>query len=312
VRTVALTDSEEDLARLPTYGERFLFLRRRSALRGIDRVLGQFAGEFQFAVYLPSTRNFLMQFLATHRRCAAVHFLEEGLMTYTGEALKPRLSQYTDCFRGRIMRWLKQLDHGNRSLCYFDLENQPDPITFTVSEELRSDLPTHRVCVLEKLVVPDIPQRYVLSGATVFFMDPIVEQGMTSLDSVVQLLLNIGKGLDGNDRLWIKWHPTQRLHPCIMDSLNRHGLHYEVIPASVAPESLLLRSRGLSVFGFSSSLLYYAALWGHRAVSLIKVLETMDSGFAARHAQFNLPAAFYRRVTMPTTLAAVDIREYLS
>lgn len=85
--------------------------------------------------------------------------------------------------------------------------------------------------------------------------------------------------------------------------MDRAGMHYNVIPSTVAAESMLLKSRDMTVYGFHSSLLYYAALWGHRAVSLLKVLERLDPGFLRRHARLNLPETFFRRVSVPEDLS---------
>lgn len=295
-RVVALKPDQTKVAQVPTYGESFLILRRWRTIRSIDMLLEHFVADDSYVAYLPSTRNFLMQILATNRRCIAVNLIEEGLLTYTGRPLKEPNPSYRS-FSGRAKARLKFFDHGNRSAFYSaDLLPKETTTVFAISEAAKAALPQFRVEVLPNLVTPPIPSDYILSGASVFFMDPLVEQKITSLDIILTILQSLPPMGAAGARLWLKWHPSQMIHHDLERRLQAANIVHQVIPDDIAAESILLQSKGLHVFGFGSSLLFYAALWGHNSYSLLPTLGRIDPEALDRHRKITMPEVFYRMV----------------
>lgn len=297
ITIVPLSDEQAALSKIPSYGERFLALKRYKAISEIDKLISQFVGNDQFIAYLPSTRNYLMQLIATHPRCYSLAFIEEGLMTYTGEFYKKVDLSYSRNWLGVLKFWIKFSEHLNRSYYYRPYHlNCPIPV-YVIANGLRT-LPGFDVRVLSKIVSPPIDAEYKLEKVHILFMQPIVELGAASLQSLLTMIDVLVSHLvaQGIQVLWIKFHPDQKIQDAVLDHLNRLGISCKVIPTNVSAEAILLNSTNLQLYGINSSLLFYAVCWGHRSFSLSKLLEEIDPHFKSVYKTWHNPPVFFQKV----------------
>jgi hypothetical protein len=297
ITVVPLSNEQSDLLKIPSFGERFLALRRSKAVAEVDRLIEQFVEGEQFIAYLSSTRNFLMQLIATHPRCYSLAFIEEGLMTYTGEYYKQTEMSYFKNWLGILKRWIKFPEHLNRSYYYRPYHlNRPIPV-YVIANGLHA-LPGFDVRVLSKIVSPPIDAEYKLEKAHILFMQPIVELGAASLQSILKMIdvLVLHLASQGIGVLWIKFHPAQEIEDAVIDHLNCSGVSYRVIPTGISAEAILLNSKDLVTYAINSSLLFYAVCWGHHSYSLSNVLEEIDPHFKLVYKTWHIPRIYFDKV----------------
>lgn len=293
-RYVNLTDDQIMLTKIPTYGERFL-IRKLRILNEIDRILARAAQGETFVLYLPSTKNYLMQFMVTNPRCLGFKIIEEGLSLYAGINVKTVNPYYQDTFIGHVKARLKYMDHLGRSTIYHKKLFSLPYCLYTISDDLKRILPNEPVQVLHKWFIPEIPSDYRLAHESVFFFDGSVEQHILELEEFervfgrfVQHWQKTGK------RLWLKFHPANtKIQTVVYSLLKQQAVDYVEIPLPVCPEAILLNSTELSVYGIYSSLLYYAAKFGHSAFSLSNLIETPT---AVSYVQSSMPRDFFAKV----------------
>ena len=241
-----------------------------------------------------------MQFIATHPKCIGVNIIEEGLMTYTGQFFKPHQPYYTKSLRGQITKYVKYFNHVNRSHYYEARPYADRPILFAISTELQNRITEMDVIVLPRIITPDLPKEFSLYGNTIFVMDLLVEREITSSKILLSILdLLIQAPLIRERRIMIKFHPEQNIQNQIIRRFQEKEIDYQIIPNHVSVEAILLNYHHLNIYGFHSSLLFYASLWGHNAYSLLEILKTIDPLTTRRYQDKNIPLdIFFQKVNM--------------
>lgn len=295
--TIIRLDSElMALAQVPTYGERLLIIRWRTTIHRVDGLIRQAVSGEEFIAYLPFTRNFLMQLIVTHQLCAGLNFIEEGLLTYTNSFNKPFNSYFSTTIPGRISRWVKFLNHGNRSLVY-----RPRGFSsvrlFLLSNEIKmSDVEAR---VLHELVFPPIADEYRLRDEFILVVDNSPGEQLVTLhtyETVIRQYADFCR-MQGAKTLWIRFHPSYNTQLDITNMCETLGLHVRHIPNHVCVESVLFHSVGLTVTALHSSLLFYAALWGHRSYTMLEQVYSIEPEAKGRYQRaMSLPDVFFKYV----------------
>jgi hypothetical protein len=302
VRVRPLSPSENALGKLPSYGDLSVPLRYLPAIRPLDIALQRFARDDCFTAYLPLTKSFLTQLIASHRKCSRICILEEGLLTYTGNFLKIPWPGYDGSWIGRLKRTLKFPFHLNRSVVYNTrLLKEPERV-FVLFPDL---MPLGRFPVERprKLYVPPVPEEFVCDGGILLVLGPIAEGGpvdASSFSRVWDLVCSRMAHMLANRVILIKFHPDQTPtdRQLVLETIAKNDVPAKVVPQDVSAEAIALRSPRLSVCGFHSSLLFYAARWGCESISLIKLLTTVKPDATAWYKSLNLPSFFWSYVTL--------------
>lgn len=274
----SLSENLMALTQIPSYGEQFL-IRKIRILRKIDRMLAQVADGEKFVAYLPSTKNYLMQFIITHSLCDEFNIIEEGLSTYAGTNVKRTNSYYQNNLIGRAKAYLKYPAHLGRSTVHYSKQFSRVYRLYTISEDLKHFLPNESVHVLSEWYIPEIPEFYHLTNESVFFFDATVEHNTLDYKEFERAFqLFVAYWASTGRRLWLKFHPANTMiQDTVYSILRQHSITFVEIPPLISPESLLLNSHMLKVFGFYSSVLYYAAKFGHSAFSLDSFIESKET-----------------------------------
>ncbi len=294
-KSVRLTERENQIANIPSYGHKSLIMFI-PVLLALDKKINQFCGSSEFKIYLPSTRNFLMQFFQTHKKCKEVSIIEEGLLTYTGKFYKR--PQSANSFSRKALKFFRFPSHLGRSAVVFPEKTRQVSEVYTISPDMTDALQSFRVVVLKDIWYPEIPDEFILKACEIFFFDGLETGGYTSKENFFHCLQSFLRHINRSHNLYVKFHPDQIYRREIRNLLQMNQISFVEIPDQITPEAILLRSKNLTVFGFHSSLLYYATVMGHKAYSLISFLASIDPHFLENYKKLVIPAIFFEKVDM--------------
>lgn len=292
---VYLDDDLMSLADVPTHGGRLILLRKYRQMMRLDKIVSDISRGDRYTAYLPSTKNYLLGMLGTHRLCANLAFIEEGLLTYTGNFMKRTSIRISPAIAA-----LKYVNHGYRSFVYLPYKFPAPLVVYCLNKDIQLK-GTECSVTLVNPVHPSVPAEYRLSDSTIFVIDTLVEKGITSFnvfDKVVEKFINICISRNSSE-VWLRFRPGLVPDPRLVRALDTSSIGLHIIPEHISLEALMLNSRDLHVFGFHSSLLLYAAFWGHHSYSFLKTVFLLDKDaktYYEKHLQ--LPDVFFEKVEM--------------
>lgn len=289
------------LSRVPSYGKRFIFLRKHRDIKALDKLIDRLAGGGSFTAYLPLTKNYLMQLIVTHPQCGGLIFLEEGLLSYTGHFVKNTYAPFVNNWRGKLTALSKFPNHGYRSYFYRS-HNFSQPLSIYMLHEApdirQADID---VCVLKSVVVPSLDPQFQIDNSYLFIVETVIEDGIVSADNYFSVLETYIDDLKrhGVDSIWIRFRPNYSASEDIITLFKERSIHVDILADEVCIESILSHSKNLTVVGLHSSLLFYAAIWGHRSLSLLNRLYEIDNQAEEKYRKYlHIPSIFYEKVTM--------------
>lgn len=240
------------------------FYKIYAFIKKTDSLLKSKFGNENFAVYLPHTRHKLLQIIATNKFCKELHIIEEGITAY---------SQYFMSFEekniikkiGKIL-FNDILNLGFGRFYYtkpFDLRKFTKLVPhnfFTISNKSFKGLPYN---IIKVKIDAEDNFNFDISGKNILVLEGAVEQGNLLFKS---LLDAIDKVLIENDfkELFIKYHPVQSTanRISIKELCELKVNTVEVISDDIAFEQIAVNNTNLKVFGFTTSLLFYAKEFG--------------------------------------------------
>jgi hypothetical protein len=261
----------------------------------VDKIISDFILGYEFIAYVPVMR-FVEKVIVTHRKCKGFNFIEEGLAHYyKGETLyslsiaNVRYDWRTSIFRKRqwneIFRQVILLIRGyNMRLlalpfsysCYNQFENVRffgiTRDTFPmIDEQKRQIIP----------LTNDLKPFYndlELDNGIVWIGDNGVDYYGFSKELYLE---GIKKGVikylkeEGRNKLFVKYHrgESQTMRSIQIEIFKAYGIDVVVISDNVILEEILLHSKNVTLYGVYSSLLYYASVMGHRALSIYELLK---------------------------------------
>lgn len=273
-----LTEAEQHLAAIPSYGSREV-IRQYTVLKALDKKLEQRTGKDDFVLYLPTERNYLMQYLQTHARCARRNFIEEGLLTYHGSFLKHGAPS---SLRSHLQYGLRFPFHLNRTLVGKNHHRfSPDDFTVYVgTDTAQSMLSQFTVSKIDLTVLTSSFQHVLPEIKTLFVFDPVVEKKICDRQTFLQCLEDfVRANLSSDTEVALKFHPEQVSFEMYIEVFTSLQIPYRVVPQDVIPEVLFMASSGLRVLGLSSSVLFYAHEWGHEVRSFSTELANQSSSY---------------------------------
>lgn len=290
-----LSPAINKLTAIPSTGSFFLLIRYFRTLLGIDRLL-RTAGQGNFSIYLPHTKNYLMQFLITNRGCKSFNILEEGLLIFLGinQIIKKTNSFYNRNNLGKLKKALKYFNHNGRTQYYEYPTASLDKIYLFFDPKNLIEIDKTKIILLKwpvlNLALPDYSNR------SLFVFDNTVGEKITDMSSNLKILDSIFNTMKG-EKLFIKFHPAQQDEKEILEILEKQRITYEIIDKSIPLELVFLQSKNLKVYGLLSSLLFYAKAAGHQSYSFIKYGETEDKEFGIWAHKY-MPQVFFETINL--------------
>lgn len=272
--SLILGEKENELALLPSYGSRAVWTDR-NILRALDKKVTQLAGG-SFTLYLPTDRNYLMQFLRSHKCCIKRNFIEEGLLTYH-DTMEKSVQPVRNVFIQVLKHLIRAPFHRFRTnVSPFKRKNEPEPVIYVATEAATSAL-SHRQTVLVDInaVMTSSTQAEIVN---LLVLDPVVEMGLSDREIYFNCLDTfVSSSLPRDEMVHIKFHPRQTDFARYYEIFQKYKLSYAVLPPTTILEELLSSNRSIHVFGLSSSSLFYAQEWGVSVTSFSRQLAHCDA-----------------------------------
>ena len=254
--------------------------------KATDRVIDDFIGDDTFTAYV-NAFYFLSRVVCTHARCAGVHFIEEGYSAYRKGIPFDSYGHYQRNHGKRQRRIWESLLLLIRGFS-FRLQSFPvfyDAYTNVEGIEFYGFSPDTFVGVAETRVVSfdqirkrfPFPRQASIDGATLWIGDDIIEVYGYPRQYYKQCL---EKGFitflksRGITEIVIKFHPgeTAQEREWQLELFASYQITTRLIPDQVILETELCESQGVTLCGFHSSLMLYAAFMGHKSISFDRYL----------------------------------------
>ncbi len=216
-----------------------------------------------YVLYIPHLMFFTFQIFATHSLCADVKFIQESVVDYC----KPENSKhypslkdfYLNIFYFRGMRiWAANYWNSYRKIHKAKISE-----TFANTDEIFKDMNCKHTIV--KWPSMDVPVK-LEDDAVCFVFESAVERKDIERD----VYLNATKMMIrkfAKTHNYVKFHPyqTEENKREIMQMFENDTLCVKELPSEVPFEMILCSKEKICVVGFTTSLIYYAALMGHDA-----------------------------------------------
>lgn len=273
---IRLNAKEENIALLPSYGS-VEVLKNINVLMRLDRKIGNAAQHSEFTLYLPSEKNYLMQFLQSQRLCLRRNFIEEGLLTYRAGFVKPRPE--LKGFINRLRHLLRFPFHLYRTEGPKNRNAEKDFTVYVVTETASRVLHSYHTVLLNTSTVQIDQTLPSKAFSSLYVFDAVVEMDLCANDNFLKCLEDFVVEKVPHHSLAIKFHPFQKKVDQYIAIFNKHNIQYEILGNEVIPEMLLAQKRNLSVYGLSSSVLFYGKEMGHEVHSFSSELVKCDKKY---------------------------------
>lgn len=274
-KILKLSPPEEQIQLLPSYGNKKV-LNKIGILWKLDRRLAAVVDHTKFTLYLPSEKNFLMQFLQTHSLCKKRHFIEEGILTYQLEFKK--VVPIRRGIKSHLRHWLRAPYHLFRTSV--GQAQQPhnlfDFTVFVATRTAESLLKSFKVKYVDVNRILNTRESNYPGVTNLYIFDAVVEMGLSDSIPFMHSLETFIATEVPRENLHIKFHPFQKDYSVYLAIFDKYDIEYFLLGPEVIPEVLIVQSGSLSVYGLASSVLFYAKEFGHQVRSFSPLLARED------------------------------------
>lgn len=222
----------------------------------IDRFVADEIGE-PYTLYIPHLAFYFFQVLATNTLCQSIKFIQEGIADSCVPENRFRLPTLKQIYVNSFIMNFGRTWESNGWNDYRCNVRHPSE-TFANNERLFSEMKCkHTVVIWPKL---ELPVEYKPNG-TYFVFESLVEQKNIEPEIFFSATEKLIKKFAGEVN-YVKFHPYQaKEHIDVIKKLFfRHGFGYEVIPPDIPFEMVLASQSKMKVCGFTTSLIFFAAL----------------------------------------------------
>lgn len=246
--------------------------KRKGIIREIDSIINNVITD-KYILYTPHFAMPFAQVLYTNKKCIKAAYIQEGGMIYR-KAIVTHLS-----LRQKVRSFItdKIYRHSNRIWSAYGwympgkLYKQSDLDSYAISDDVFRNLPSNNHII--KWPHFDIPLP-VKDHENVFVFDGFVKNHLVEQDFYLkkckELVCKFAQEFNH-----IKFHPAQSEAECnkIISYFDQQECKYTILDNSIPFEIILSSTKGLSVIGFGSSLLYFARDLNHTVYCMDKWLK---------------------------------------
>lgn len=253
-----------------------------------DKRLTRLTGGDKFQLYVPAFNGSVDRFAATHKNCVGINFMEEGLSSYVPEIpvsfynvrrLSPEHTRYST-FKERVADMFKVLRGYSFAMqflpfIYNATFGMQGILYFGFGEDVFPGFPREKVFRLSFEEIKErfhLENHYDLTGSAVLATcGLLVDLDMCKVEenSYFRALDDCARSLEGK-KVFLRFHPHEL--PAVREKtkrlIERHRLDYEEIGNQSIMEIELLNAKDVTVYGFDSTMQYYAVMFGHKCFSL--------------------------------------------
>lgn len=220
----------------------------------------------EYVLYIPLLNFPFMQIWATNIFCRDIKFIQEGIIDFCSRKRESLINCFFNTFYLQSNRVWKA-DNWNTEL---RLKNKTISETFAITDKLFQEIDCKHTIVKW----PICKLNYTLNPDSSFFLfESAVEMKLVEkdifIDSIKKMIRKYGRTIN-----YIKFHPFQseQNKETIKQLFIENGLEYSEMPNDIPFELVLASYKNLNIYGFTTSLVFFAQLMGHNAISCCKLL----------------------------------------
>lgn len=268
---VYLSEKVDFLSKIPTYGKFLLFFSYFSSIQRFNKILKTVTKNNSFTCYIPHTKNFLMQLLINHKNCIAYNILDEGLLSYTTNQnfIKKTNAYYTESTIGIFMKYLKFLNHFNKSDYYnYSKKSYNYLYLFFIQNTVNKKV---KLLKLPKFETVN-HNLNMLNDKTIFILDDYDSNNFVVKADYLKALTEVFTKFKISEA-FIKIHPATKDKTAVFELFKSKNISVTLISDAIPIEVFLVYGKNISVYGFFSSLLFYASIFNQKSYSLLGYLK---------------------------------------
>lgn len=236
------------------------FLRLPLSIWKLDAFVREATTNEKYILYIPNTTSSACQSMITNSLCVGYNLIEEGIGSYKKElfkrppvlfhGIKHYLLKGLNFFSNRIEfehPFLAPYRKSSLRPKYFYFKSDIEPLT---DDFIQVPFPKYNGF---------LPLEY---GSHIFIVSPLLEYNLISEKSFISSISYLVNKLKNNcNTLYIKYHPFQdcKVKALIEEKLEEESIKTSVINDDEPMEPLIMSNRKLFLYGYESSLLFYAS-----------------------------------------------------
>ena len=287
---VYLSEKIDFLSKIPTSRKFLLFFRHYFSIQGFNTILQTITKKNSFTCYIPHTKNFLMQLCINHKNCIAYNILDEGLLSYTENEsfIKKTNSYYVENKFGIFIKYLKYFNHFNRS-DYYNYNNKAYNYLYLFFQQ-KAAIDKVKLLKLPKFKTAN-HNLNMANDKTIFILDDYDSNNFISKTDYLKALVEVFTKFNISEA-FIKTHPATKDKTEVFALLKSKNISVTLISDEIPIEAFLVYGKNISVYGFFSSLLFYASIFNQKSYSLLGYLKKQ---YTIKNENL-LPTIFYDKV----------------
>lgn len=223
-----------------------------------------------YTLYIPHLAFYFFQIWAMHPFCKDIKFIQEGITDFCLPNKRFHIPSKKQIFTNLFLlnnTWCWETSKWNDTK---KIRDKNITETFAISDKLFSSMSCkHTIIKWPQIKLPIKLDK----SATFFVLESLVEQKYIEkeifMDSCKRMINKYGK-----EKNYIKFHPYQTKNNCkaILEIFTELGKNVKELPNDIPFEIILAEGNRLKICGFTTSLIYYAALLGHEVHNCTKLL----------------------------------------
>lgn len=246
----------------------------------LDFILGN-----SYIAYIPQVMDPKFQMLITHPNCRQYHFIEEGLANYK-TILYTKPSVKIGCIKSFAIKlinlFVDRISFGHAFLKPYIYVKNITPKYYLHDNSFNRS----RVDIMDIILVqwPKNVSNHKLqipTGSCIIVLSPLVEFGLVSVslfnDSLKLIVKSIISHKLNKSNVYVKYHPSQSLSvkQQVASICISCGFEPIVLSDSLPFEQLISANKGLCIYGYESSLLFYSSISNnkHEVFSVYKFIQ---------------------------------------
>jgi len=246
------------------------FFLKWHLIKKIDRKLNS-AGIDLYHIYLPHIAHPLFQILGSNKKCCKINIMEEGSNCLSYRLYNPPVNlkkRLITLMLNKSGLWGKNRYFrvsSNSELKYFDKKILP--IFYGISPRSFENVIGYEKRIVSIYQENEVISKQIPDNVNVLLLESIIEQDNLSSALFFDSIEFIAKKIN-NEEVYLKFHPYQNANnrERVIGILEKYS-NVNLIADDVVMEKVFLYAKNLKVYGFTTSLLFYAKSFGHTAFS---------------------------------------------
>jgi hypothetical protein len=256
------------LLKSPSYGTNNI-LKLFYMITQLDSFFKTITKNSEFSLFIPHSKTLFYQLLITNKKCTNLHYIDEGLLSYTNKFHKDHIAVEVSVLKKYI-----KLNYFNRINIFRKIKKNYTTVYQFVDQMEKNN--KAKIIPWPSLLKDETIN---LDNAIVLVLDNPVYGDVCSRSDYNKYLEKVITHL-GSGKVYIKNHPREKNIDEIVSILNCAGICYEILDDSVILETLLLNSTNVQIYGGWSSILFYATAMNHQVYSFIKTIAATSPSSA--------------------------------